>query len=173
MNIKELEQDHKKLVALKSKLIVEIFKAECALEKSFISNVGTNDKANNLALLNTKAKALDKAIDDNYQAIQQAELDEVTAKQDVIITKRKQAVIDALRANDSAIKLSEKLAEQIRIFNENVVFAQTDSTEFITQPRSIIGRLANEFKLYGALANASVMPLLSIDDAERIQSKIK
>ena len=173
MNIKELEQDHKKLVALKSKLIVEIFKAECTLEKSFISNVGTNDKANNLALLNTKLISLDNAINDSHQAIKQAHQDEVTAKQDVIVVKRKQAVIDALRANEKAIKLSKSLAEQIRIFNENVVFAQTDSTEFITQPRGIIGRLANEFNLYGALANAAVMPLLSIDDAERIQSKIK
>lgn len=173
MNIEKLEQDHEKLLAVKSGLLVEIYAAECELSKSFTIGTGTDKKAADLSLLQTKASALDKAIESAHQAIKQARQDEVTAKQDVIVAKRKQAVIDALRANDSAVKLAKKLAEQIRIFNENVVFAQTDSTEFITQPRGIIGRLANEFNLYGALANAAVMPLLSSDDAQRIQSKIK
>ena len=173
MNIEKLEQQHEKLLAVKSSLLVEIYAAECELSKSFTTGTGTDNKAADLALLQTKATALDKAIDDSYQAIKQAELDEVIAKQDDVIAKRKQAVVDALRANDRAVKLSEKLAEQIRIFNKNVVFAQSASTEFITQPRGIIGRLANEFNLYGALANAAVMPLLSSDDAQRIQSKIK
>jgi len=173
MNIKELEQNHKKLVALKSKLIVEIFKAECALEKSFISNIGTNDKANALALLNTKATALDKAIDDNYQAIQQTELDEVTAKQDVIVAKRKQAVIDALRANDSAVKLAEQLAKQIAIFTEKALFAGADSAEVTAQPRIILGKLALQFNILGGLTGAAVLPLLTVNDAERLSSKIK
>ena len=173
MNIAKLEQEHEKLSTLKSALLVEVYAAECELSQSFTTGTGTDKKATDLALLNTKVNALDKAIDASYQAIQQAHQDEVTAKQDVIVANRKQAVIDALRANDSAIKLAEKLAEQIVIFNENVLFANSDSTELINQPRYIIGRLANEFNLYGALANAAVMPLLSSDDAQRIQTKIK
>ena len=173
MNITNLEKENEKLSTLKSALLVEIYAAECELSSSFTTGTGTDKKAADLALLKTKATALDNAIESSHQGIQQAHQDEVTAKQGVIVLKRKQAVIDALKANDSAIKLAKKLAEQIRIFNENVVFAQTDSTEFITQPRGIIGRLANEFNLYGALANAAVMPLLSSDDAQRIQSKIK
>ena len=173
MSIEKLEQTHAKLLDIKSSLLVEIYGGECELSNSFTTGTGTDKKAADLSLLKTKATALDKAIDESYQAIKQAELDEVTAKQDDAITKRKQAVIEALRANDKAIKLAESLAKEIRIFNKNVVFAQTDSTEFITQPRGIIGRLANEFNLYGALANAAVMPLLSSDDAQRIQSKIK
>jgi len=173
MNIEQLEKENAKLSILKSKLLVEIHAAEYELSSSFTTGTGTDNKAADLTLLQTKATALDKAIDDSYQAIKQAELDEVTAEQDDVIAKRKQAVIEALRANDKAIKLAESLAEQIRIFNKNSVLAQSASTELITQPRYIIGRLANEFHLYGALANAAVMPLLSSDDAQRIQSKIK
>jgi len=172
MNIEKLEQDHEKLQSLKSALLVEIYAAECELSKTFTTGTGTDKKAADLSLLKTKATALDKAIDDSYQAIKQAELDEVIAKQDVIVAKRKQAVIDALRANEKAIKLSESLAKEIAIFTEKALFAGADSAEVTAQPRIILGKLALQFNILGGLTGAAVLPLLTSDDAERIQSKI-
>ena len=173
MSIEKLEQQHEKLLAVKSSLLVEIYAAECVLEKSFISNVGTNDKASDLALLKTKATALNKAIEVSHQGIQQAHQDEVTAKQDVIVAKRKDAVVDALEANDRAIVLAEKLAKEIAVFTEKALFAGADSAEVTAQPRIILGKLALQFNILGGLTGAAVLPLLTVNDAQRIQSKIK
>ena len=173
MNIKELEQQHEKLQVLKAALLVEINTAESELSQSFTTNAGTDKKANALSLLNTKATALDKAINDSHQAIKQAHQDEVTAKEDVIVANRKQAIIEALEANGRAIKLAEALGKEIAIFTEKALFAGADSAEVTAQPRIILGKLALRFSLLGSLTGAAVLPLLTIDSAERLSSKIK
>ena len=173
MNITNLEKENEKLSTLKSALLVEIYAAECELSNSFTTGTGTDKKAADLALLKTKATALDNAIESSHQGIKQAHQDEVTAKQDVIVLKRKQAVIDALRANEKAIKLSESLAKEIAIFTEKALFAGADSAEVTAQPRIILGKLALQFNILGGLTGAAVLPLLTSDDAQRIQSKIK
>ena len=173
MSIEKLENQNEKLQVLKSKLLVEIYAAECELSSSFTTGTGTDKKAADLSFLKTKATALDNAIESSHEGIQQAHQDEVTAKQDVIVAKRKDAVIEALRANENAIKLSKSLAKEIAVFTEKALFAGADSAEVTAQPRIILGKLALQFNILGGLTGAAVLPLLTVNDAERLSSKIK
>jgi hypothetical protein len=168
-----LQTEQSKLAAMQVDLSEQICAAQAAVEASFVNETDTDKLAVNLSLLQSKHCSLLKAINTNADGIKQAHLDALAEETSKQIAIRKNAVIEALKANETATALGLELAKQFKIFNENVFLAGANSSEFVAQPRILVGRLALEFNLHGALGNAAVLPLLSVDDASKIQSKIR
>jgi hypothetical protein len=170
--LQNLSNEKLSLTALLLDLDESITKAQKEVEASFRTSANTDGLSQNLSMLHSKRVSLENAIKSNDEAIKQAHLDVLAEETSKQIAIRKNAIVDALKANEEAQVLAEKLAKQFRTFNKNVFLAGANSSELTAQPRILMGKLALEFHLLGGLTGAAVLPLLTVEDASKIQSKI-
>lgn len=172
MSLEQLEKEKVSLSALLVSVDETILKTESELEASFTGDADTDKLSQSLAQLHTKRTSLLKAIESANTAIAEEQKHLIDQAYQADINIRKDHVKSALVALSNAVKHQEKLATELQRVAEFQAAANLDSSELTNQSRALVGRLANQFHLFGAINMAHLLPLLSIDDAERLQSKI-
>ena len=172
-NLNRLQNEQVSLNAMVIGLDEEIEHAKAKVERSFTGKGETDKLTNNLTLLQTKRGSLSNAITNASQAIADEQRRLVDEEHTATVKAKHKHVEQALLSVEKAHELQKQLtAELLKVANHNAN-SLTDSSELIQQPRIILGKIANELKLFGALSNAHTLPILTTADAERIQSRIK
>jgi hypothetical protein len=170
--LQNLSNEKLSLTALLLDLDESITKAQAAVEASFSSSANTDELSLNLSMLQAKRFSLLNALKTNDQAIKQAHADVEAEEAAKVIATRHKAVEDALKANEAITILCKKLSSQFEIFTSNVATARANSSELQVQPRIHLGKLALKVNQIGGLTGAAVLPLLNLDDADKIKSKV-
>lgn len=172
MSLETLQTEKVNLSGMMLDINESISTTEKELEQSFLGSADTDKISIKLSKLKTKRGSLSNAINSAEQAIIDEQNRLIDEEKQTEINARKEHVVSALAALEKAVELQCQLSEQLQKFTEHQAAANLSSTELSNQPRAITGRLAKQFNLYGGLAMAATIPLLSGKDTARLQSKI-
>jgi alpha-galactosidase/6-phospho-beta-glucosidase family protein len=143
------------------------------LATSLTGDADSDGLSAKLATLKTKRDALVSALDINEQnAIRrEQELEQQRKQQE--LSNRKAELKKALKSLENASKLTSDLMTELKNVRSHNEQANLRTSEIENSIRGLVGRLANEFKLYGGLAHASNIQVVTTADYDRLASHVK
>ena len=160
-----------------SRMMVDVSEAiqstEQQLEQSFTGNGDSDKLSQKLAQLVAKRNGVANAINSTANSIITEEQRLVNDEKQVDLDQRKQHVKDALKSLDRASKLQGELSTELqKVMDHNTAALFRNNSEIEKSVRGLVGRLAAEFKLHGALQMAANIPVPTSADYKKLITHI-
>ena len=175
MNVLEnLNSDKSNLLIINMEMTEDLEQLKSKLDMSFTNDGAETDKLSDKFLkLQTKHQSLLRAIESNdLEVIKEKESQVAVYKAEDLAT-RQRFVKKSLESLTRASNLQTKLKKELKNVMEYNNLAQFRNNSEIQQSvRGLIGQLAAEFNLHGALQMASTIPIQSVVDYDRLTTHI-
>ena len=170
--IEQFHSEREQLNAILEQLNTSISTTQKDLSESFLGKANTETLSRTLAELQVKHTGLVNAIANLDQNILDEDERLIEADKQAEVDERKGYVKNALESLERASKLREQLAVELQSVVDNNFKARVHQKEIEYSVRGLVGRLAEQFKLHGALQMSATIPVPTIDDYSRLSSHV-
>ena len=172
--LEALKRDKSNLLALNMEMTEDLERLKSKLDMSFTNDGAETDKLSDEFLqLQTKHESLSRAIESTDLSIQREQESHLKALKAEELNVRRGYIKKSLKSLSKASKLQVELLEELKIVIEyNNLAKFRNNSEIHNSVRGLVGKLASEFRLHGALQLSGTIPIPTIDDYERLTSHI-
>tara|TARA_R110000772_G_scaffold58903_2_gene133491 strand:+ start:1161 stop:1697 length:537 start_codon:yes stop_codon:yes gene_type:complete len=175
MNVLDnLNLDKSNLLIINLEMTEDLARLKSELDLSFTnSELNTNKLSDEFLQLQTKHQALLRAIESNdLEVLKEKELHVLESKAKDLAT-RKRFLKKSLESLTTASKLQSELEKELKnVMKYNNLAQFRNNSEINQSVRGLVGKLAAEFNLHGALQLAATIPVPTIDDYDRLTTNI-
>tara|TARA_R110000751_G_scaffold215670_3_gene319120 strand:- start:37 stop:570 length:534 start_codon:yes stop_codon:yes gene_type:complete len=175
MNVLDnLNLDKSNLLIIDLEMTEELARLKLELDLSFTnSELNTNKLSDEFLQLQTKHESLSRAIESNDLSIQREQESQVLDSKAKDLATRKRFLKKSLESLTTASKLQSELEKELKnVMKYNNLAQFRNNSEIHQSVRGLVGKLAAEFNLHGALQLAATIPVPTIDDYDRLTTNI-
>ena len=175
MNVLDnLNLDKSNLLIIDLEMTEELARLKSELDLSFTnSELNTNKLSDEFLQLQTKHESLSRAIESNDLSIQREQESQVLDSKAKDLATRKRFLKKSLESLTTASKLQSELEKELKnVMKYNNLAQFRNNSEINQSVRGLVGKLAAEFNLHGALQLAATIPVPTIDDYDRLTTNI-
>jgi|TARA_R110000822_G_scaffold85962_1_gene200687 hypothetical protein len=175
MNVLDnLNLDKSNLLIIDLEMTEELARLKSELDLSFTnSELNTNKLSDEFLQLQTKHESLSRAIESNDLSIQREQESQVLDSKAKDLATRKRFLKKSLESLTTASKLQSELEKELKnVMKYNNLAQFRNNSEIHQSVRGLVGKLAAEFNLHGALQLAATIPVPTIDDYDRLTTNI-
>ena len=172
--LEALKRDKSNLLALNMEMTEDLEQLKSKLDMSFTNDGAETDKLSDEFLqLQTKHESLSRAIESNDLSIQREQESQVLDSKAKDLATRKRFLKKSLESLTTASKLQSELEKELKnVMKYNNLAQFRNNSEIHQSVRGLVGKLAAEFNLHGALQLAATIPVPTIDDYDRLTTNI-
>ena len=175
MNVLDnLNLDKSNLLIINLEMTEDLARLKSELDLSFTnSELNTNKLSDEFLQLQTKHESLSRAIESNDLSIQREQESQVLDSKAKDLATRKRFLKKSLESLTTASKLQSELEKELKnVMKYNNLAQFRNNSEIHQSVRGLVGKLAAEFNLHGALQLAATIPVPTIDDYDRLTTNI-
>ena len=175
MNVLDnLNLDKSNLLIINLEMTEDLARLKSELDLSFTnSELNTNKLSDEFLQLQTKHESLSRAIESNDLSIQREQESQVLDSKAKDLATRKRFLKKSLESLTTASKLQSELEKELKnVMKYNNLAQFRNNSEINQSVRGLVGKLAAEFNLHGALQLAATIPVPTIDDYDRLTTNI-
>jgi len=172
--LNKLQAEKLNLQAVLLQLDEDLSTSQRKLSVSFTSGDNSDKLSQEVAQLQAKHAGLLNAIDHNAKSISAEQQRLIDKDKQVDLDQRKSHLKNALKSLDRASQLQGELSKELAIvmeFNSMAVFR--NNSEVAVSVRGLVGRLAAQFKLHGALQMSGKLPISTSADYEKLTTHLR